>query len=631
MISRRARDAAPGGMGMAISRRSLRWGAVASAAMVAGMLPLATAGGAQAIEQDGKNIFVVGELQKVDNHNPFKGITVAAYETWAITYNTLTGYSADDFSPVPQLAESWEASDDNLTWTYHLVDNATFTDGVPLTAKDVVYTFKRVMAGESIEKTNYGSYVRNIDTVKALDDYTVQMTVKKPTPVMNNLQVPILPEHIWSKISSDDLPKYTNEPDADPPGMVGSGPFKLVDIVEGQSYRFEANPDYFGGAPHIDGVEFKIYQNDNSLVTALENGEIDFADDLDAKLFSTLEGKSGITATSSVNPAFSYITMNGGAALTDDTPIGTGHPSLKDPVVREAINYAIDKDALVDRTLDGRGEPGDTFIPPIYADQHLTITDPITYDPEKANQLLDDAGYTKGPDGIRTMPDGSDPLVYKLYDRSTSKTSQTTMELVQNWLKDIGIDSTLETVSENRLYGIAGDGTYDMYEWGWSDEPDPDYMTSVFTCGQRSYEAGSGKVWAGLNDSFYCNEDYDKLYEQQATEMDPAKRNELIKQAQQMVYDANAYIIYEYYDYLQAYRSDRYTDFTRQPSGDGPLLFQYGIYSYLSIRPVTDSGSSSSGSNTALIVGGVAAAAVLVGIVVWLATRGRRSSDADVE
>ncbi|HVQ18588.1 MAG TPA: ABC transporter substrate-binding protein, partial [Actinomycetes bacterium] len=321
--------------------------------MVAGLLPLATTTGAQAIEQDGKNIFVVGELQKVDNLNPFKGITVAAYETWALTYNTLTGYSADDFAPVPQLAESWEASDDNKTWTYHLVDNATFTDGEPLTADDVVYTFERVMAGESIERTNYGSYVRNIESVKATDDYTVVMTVKEPTPVMNNLQVPILPEHIWSKISSDDLPKYANEPGDDPPGMVGSGPFKLVDVVEGQSYRFEANPDYWGGAPHIDGVEFKIYQNDNSLVTALEQGEIDFADDLDANLFATLEDNPDIQAESSVNPAFSYITFNGGAALTDGTPIGTGHPSLKDPVVREAINYAIDKDALVDRTLAG--------------------------------------------------------------------------------------------------------------------------------------------------------------------------------------------------------------------------------------------------------------------------------------
>jgi peptide/nickel transport system substrate-binding protein len=620
---------------MAMTRRSLRWGAVASAAMVAGMLPLATAGGsAQAMEQDGKDIFVVGMLQDVDNLNPFKGITVAAYESWALTYNYLTGYSAEDFSPVPSLAESWEHSDDNMTWTYHLVDNATFSDGEPVTAKDVEYTFNRVMAGESIEKTNYGSYVKNIESVKATDDLTVEMTVKQPTPIMENLSIPILPEHIWSDINADELKEYTNEPDSNPPGMVGSGPFIMTDAVKGQYYRYETNPDFWGDAPNIDGIEFKIYQNDNGLVTALENGEIDFADDIDANLFSTLEGNENITMESNQYSGFNYITMNGGAQLTDGTPIGDGHPSLKDPVVREAIAYAIDKDALVDRTLDGRGSPGSTFIPPIYSDFHLEVEDPVTYDPDRANELLDEAGYTMGSDGIRTMPDGSDPLVYKLYSRQNSKTSQTTIELLQGWLKDIGIDSTAETVSEGRLYGIAGDGTFDMYEWGWVVEPDPDYQTSVFTCGQMSYETAAGKVWAGLNDSFYCNEDYDKLYDEQSTEVDRDARAEIVKQAQQMVYDANAYIITEYYDYLQAYRSDRYTGFVHQPTGDGAILFQYGIYSYMNIEPVTgDSGSSgeSSDSNTALIVGGVAAAAVLAGVIVWLATRGRRSSDADVE
>ncbi|MCZ3387668.1 MAG: ABC transporter substrate-binding protein [Actinomycetia bacterium] len=620
---------------MAMTRRSLRWGALATTALMAAILPLAAAGGqAQALEQDGKNIFVVGVLQDVDNLNPFKGITVAAYESWALTYGYLTGYSAEDFSSVPAIAETWEPSEDGLTWTYHLRDDAMFSDGEPLTSADVVYSFQRVIDGESIEKTNYGSYVKNIESVKATDDYTVEMLIKAPSPIMNNLAVPILPEHIWSEISADELGKYTNEPDSDPPGMIGSGPFVMTDAVKDQYYRYTVNPNWYGEQPNIDGIEFKIYQNDNGLVTALQNGEIDFADDIQANLFSTLEGQDNITAKSSQYSGFNYLTFNGGAQLTDGTPIGTGHPSLKDPVVREAIHYAIDQEALVDRTLDGRGTPGETFIPPIYGDYHLTIEDPITYDPGYANQLLDDAGYTKGTDGIRTMPDGSDPLVYNLYSRQNSKTSQTTIELLGEWLKAIGIDSTSESVSEGRLYGIAGDGTYDMYEWGWVVEPDPDYQTSVFTCGQMSYETGSGKIWAGLNDSFYCNKEYDQLYDQQANEIDRSARADIVKQAQQMVYDANAYIVTEYYDYLQAYRSDRYTNFTEQPSDNGAILFQYGTYSYLSIEPVTEgsSGSSdSSSSNTAMIVGGVAAAAVLVGLIVWLATRGRRGSDADVE
>ncbi|MEO8106333.1 MAG: ABC transporter substrate-binding protein [Actinomycetes bacterium] len=605
---------------------------MASTAMVAGLLPMATIGGqAEALEQDGKNIFVVGVLQDVDNLNPFKGITVAAYEAWALSYDSLTGYGAESFEPVPQLAEEWGASEDGLTWTYNLVENATFSDGEVLNADDVVYTFQRIIDGKSIERTNWGSYVKNIDTVKAVDDYTVEMKVTKPSPIMDHLAIPILPEHIWKDIDADGLRKYTNEPGTDPPGMVGSGPFIMTDAVKGQYYRFDTNEDYWAGPAHIDGIEYKIYQNDSGLVTALENGEIDFADDLEASSFNTLDNPD-ITAKSSQYSGFNYLTFNGGARLTDGTPIGNGHPSLKDPIVREAINYAIDKDALVDRTLQGRGTPGDTFIPPIYGDLHLTIEDPITYDPAKANQLLDDAGYTMGADGIRTMPDGSDPLVYQLYSRQNSKTSQTTIQLLEGWLKAIGIDSKSETVSEGRLYGIAGDGTFDMYEWGWVVEPDPDYQTSVFTCDQVSYETSGGQIYAGLNDSFYCDPAYDKLYEQQSTEIDPQARADIVKQAQQMVYDANAYVVTEYYDYLQAYRNDRFTGFVEQPSDNGAILFQYGTYSYMNIQPVTaESGSSSSSSNTALIVGGVAAAAVLVGLIVWLATRGRRGVNADVE
>ena len=619
---------------MGRTRRSLRWGAVASAAMVAGLLPLATTGGqAQALEQDGKNIFVVGVLQDVDNLNPFKGITVAAYESWALTYDSLTGYGEESFEPVPQLAKEWGASEDGLTWTYNLVEDATFSDGEALNADDVVYTFQRIIDGKSIERTNWGSYVKNIESVTAVDDYTVEMVVKEPSPIMDTLTIPILPEHIWSKIDADELRKYTNEPDSDPPGMVGSGPFVMTDAVKGQYYRFETNENFWGDRPNIDGVEFKIYQNDNGLVTALENGEIDFADDVEASLFATIEDNPDITAKSSQYSGFNYLTFNGGAQLTDGTPIGDGHPSLKDPIVREAIHYAIDKEALVDRTLQGRGSVGDTFIPPIYGDFHQTIEDPITYDPDKANDLLDEAGYAVGDDGIRTMPDGSDPLVYQLYSRQNSKTSQTTIQLLEGWLKEIGIDSNAETVSEGRLYGIAGDGTFDMYEWGWVVEPDPDYQVSVFTCDQMSYETKSGQVYAGLNDSFYCDSEYDQLYQDQAVEVDRDARADLVKQAQQKVYDANAYIVTEYYDYLQAYRSDRYTGFVEQPSDNGAILFQYGTYSYENIEPVTaDSGSSSSSSsNTALIVGGVAAAAVLVGLIVWFATRGRRGAEADVE
>ncbi len=578
---------------------------------------------------DEEVIFRVGVLQDIDNLNPFKGITGAAYEAWGLMYDQLTGLSAEDFSPTPALAESWDTSEDGLTWTYHIREGVTFSDGEPMTADDVAYTFNRVMDGE-VEQTNYGSYVASIKSVEATDDYTVVMTLKKPTPIMEQLSVPILPEHIWSEIDDDEVRDYANEPGSDPPGGVGTGPFVLEESREGQFYRFSTNEDYWGKVPSIDGVEFRLYRNTDAMVQALKNGEIDFADDIDPLPFAALEGEENIEARSSVYFGWNYLVMNGGAQLVDGTEIGNGHPSLQDPEVRLAIHHAVDKDVLVDRALDGRGSPGTTIIPPLYP-EHAEPDDPITFDPDEANRILDEAGYERGPDGIRTMPDGSDPLVYQLYARNNSEASKTTIQFLQGWLEDIGIDSNVDTVSESRLYEIAGEGTFDMYEWGWSTEPDPDYQLSTFTCGQFSYEVANGTIYAGLNDAFWCDPEYDRLYKEQSTELDPERRTEIAQEMQMMAYDANAYIVTFYYDYPQAYRTDRFTGFVPQPDPDGAILFQWGVHSYLNIEPVDGTEAAGSDSNLAMVAGGVALVAVVGGLGAYLVGRRRRHAGADVE
>jgi peptide/nickel transport system substrate-binding protein len=290
---------------------------------------------------------------------------------------------------------------------------------------------------------------------------------------------------------------------------------------------------------------------------------------------------------------------------------------------------AVDKDVLIDRLFGGYGTPGSTVVPPLY-NEHLEPADPVVYDPDEANRMLDEAGYAKGDDGIRTMPDGSNPLVYRLFARSTSETSQQTIQLLQGWLKEIGIDSTVQVVSEDRLYEIAGEGTFELYEWGWVPEPDPDSMMSNFTCDQLSYE-WRGSIWAGYNDSFYCDDEYEELYKQQAVELDPAKRTAIVQQMQQMLYDDEAYIVTAYYDYLQAYRTDRFTGFVPQPDPDGAILFQYGIFSYLSIGEPTGDTTSGEDSNTPMLILGAVGIASVVAVAAWLAARSRRPDSADTE
>ncbi len=607
----------------------------AAMSLVGGTVPASGASG-------DPTTFTVGIKQDIDSLNPFTGIVASAYEMYQMNYETLTDYGQKDFSAQPALAESWDTSEDGLTWTYHLRPGLKWSDGQPLTSADVVYTFNRIINGK-YEQTNYGNYVAAITSVKATDDTTVVFTVKKPTPVMLHLYVYILPEHLWKDIDQKEVRKFANEPGPD--GVVGSGPYIVTEHQKGQFLRFKANPNYYGGKPKVDEVVFRVFQNDDSLAQALKRGEIDFADDLGANVFKSLEGVDGVTTRDAAYSGFNEIAFNTGAALDDGTPIGDGHPALKDPKLRVALSYAVDKAALAERVYGGHATPGDSFIPSLYKNMHY---DPgasaYTFDPQKAQQLLDEAGYTKGSDGIRTMPNGGRKLSFRLYGRSNSPESQQTVQFVAGWFRDVGIEVKPKIVSEDSLTEIIGQGNFDLFEWGWVVEPDPNYQASTFTCANRSYKDG-GQVYANLSDSFYCSPEYDRLNDVQAAQIDPAERAATVKQMQKLVYDSAAYIITVYYNDPQAYRSDRFTGLLPQPDPDGSLLFQYGTYSYKNMRPVTakdtqdgtagtaDStdaaASDDSGSNTGLIVGGIVVAVLLIGGIAFYLSR--RRPDSDVE
>ena len=187
---------------------------------------------------------------------------------------------------------------------------------------------------------------------------------------------------------------------------------------------------------------------------------------------------------------------------------------------------------------------------------------------------------------MRTMPGGGRELSFRLLGRSNSPTSQQSVQFVAGWLEDVGVEVKTKIVSEDAMTEIIGEGKFDMFEWGWVVEPDPDYQLSTFLCANRSYKDG-GSVFANLSDSFFCDDEYDALYEQQKTQIEPAERAETVKEMQRILYEQAPYVVTFYYDNLEAYRSDRFTGFEPQPAPDGSLLFQYGTHSYRSIRPVT--------------------------------------------
>ncbi len=607
--------------------------ALAPAAAQAADTPSPSATGSTA-----PKVLTVGIVNDVDSLNPFVGFLVESYEVWGLMYDTLTGYGAEDFSAVPGLAESWTTSDDGTVWTYTLRSGVTWSDGEPLTARDAAYTFNRIIDGEA-EQTNYGGYVANIVSAEATDDTTLVLTTDVPTPTMLHLAVTILPDNFWSEVSGKQVSTFTNEPGGTPP-PVGSGPYVLTGREVGQSVTLEANENYWAGAPHMDEIVFRVYSSAEALAQALRKGEIDIADSLEANVFNSLKGQDGIETLESKYSGFNEIAFNVGAATVDDRKIGDGHPALEDKRVRIALAHAVDLDTILQRAAGGYGEVASGVIPSMYPSLHYQAEQPYAFDIDEANRLLDEAGYARGSDGIRTMPDGTNPLKLRFFARSESKPSQTTMQFVQEWFKEVGVEIVPKVISEDQLTEAVTTGEFDIFEWGWVVEPDPDFQLSVFTCDQRSYEEG-GELQPGLSDGFYCNPDYDALYAKQKTQIDPDERAATVKEMQKILYDDVPYLVEYYYDDLQAYRSDRIAGVVRQPEPDGVIVFQYGTYTYRNVMTKADydaaqvatSGDAaadagdSEGSNTGLLVGGAVALLALLGGGFLLARRNRSTEN----
>ena len=554
---------------------------LASLGIVASLLALSPAQHAGAADED-KVTFTLGLKNEVDSFNPFLGFEAPSYEAWALTYDYMVGYSMDDMSPVPALAKSWEASEDGLTWTFDIRDGVTWSDDVPFTAADIAYTYTRVINGET-ESGLYGSYLTNVETVTAPDDTTVVLKLKSPNPALPLLPIPIIPEHIWKAVNDKEMATYPAEPSEGKP-VVGTGPFVLVEgKAGGSTYRFEKNPDYWGGEPHIDEVIIRVFKAEDPMVQALIKGEVDFIHDINPLQIKALEGRENIKAFNGVSPYFEELGFNTGAVDTEtDKPIGDGNPALKDPKFRHALGYALDQDRLLKSAYQGAAVRGDTIVPVAFPEFRWEPSEEeaFKFDLDRAGELLDEAGYEKGADGFRTMPDGKPIGTLRLFARPEEQHSTTIMDFFSEWLGEIGIKSEVTVRESARLTKDIIAGEYDVFHWGWYVESDPGSVVSYFTCEQR----------ANANDSWWCDPEYDALMKAQASEMDKAKRVEIVQEMQKMVFEASPYLVLAYTADGQAYRTDRFACFVPQPKPDGVLVMQYGAGNYPLIRPTKDAG-----------------------------------------
>lgn len=610
---------------MAISVTRTRPGRLAAgaAALAAGLAGVAVGAPPAQADSDEKTSITIAVSQEVDSLSPFQAVRVITTSLHRWMYDFLTNYDPETGETIPALAESWETSEDGLTWTYHIRQDATWTDGEPVTAEDVAWTFNTMMTDPAAAEAN-GNFVENFETVTATDEYTVEIQLSQPQVTMLALDVPILPEHIWSGI--EDYGAFNNDEEFP---IVSNGPWILTDYQPNQTITFEPNEDYWRGAPQFDELVLRTINDADAQVEALRAGEVDFVQGLTPAQFRSLEGEENIELNQADGKRFQGMTLNPGATLQDGTPFGDGHPALQDPVVREALVRTIDREAIYEVAYGGFGEPNAGYIPSRYDIYHWEPERPVSeeFDIDAANQLLDDAGYTMGDDGIRVSPDGR-PLSFRFNVHADNPQYVQAAQMMAEWASEAGIELKVEPVSE--VGSLLDDGTYDILTTGWSVNPDPNYVLSINLCSGLPTEVGGPY----LSDAYFCNEEYDQLYEQQLAELDVDARAELVKQMQEILYETNVFVVWGYADALEAYRSDVIAEMTPQPDPGGNYYGQDGYWSWWSAVPAGAEGSgeggggdasaasdSDDGSNTALVIGIIVVAAVVLGAVFFIARR----------
>ncbi len=558
-----------------------------------------------------KLVLRVGTLQDIDSLNPFAGVTVAAYEMYHLNYDMLTGY-APDGSVRPEIADSWETSVDGLTWTFKIHPGMKWQDGQPVTANDVAFTYNYIIDNEL---TAYTSSTVNIKEAVAIDDATVEFRLTKPKATMLRLWIPIVPEHIWSKIPGDKAGTYNSEPP-----VIGSGPFQVIDVKKGSYIRFAANKDYWKGAPKVDEVIIQIYTNQDTMAMDLKSGALDVAVDLPAAQFDALKNEPGITARPSLFRYFVELAMN-----VYDSDDSQANPVLRDLAFREAISWAVDKQKVVDTALNGYGEVGQSIIGP-WTDGAWTPSPEETFgfDLEKSKQMLDAAGYTDSDgDGIREDKQGK-PIELRLWTRSESPEQQRAGKLIAGWFESIGLSIVLSVENDGTIndgiYAYKGDAyapDFDLFIWGWGGTADPGYQLGSFITSQIEW-------W---NDCCFSSAEYDELYNAQDAEMDWPTREKQVQRMQQVFYEDAPYVVLYYPQTLIAYNSDKWEGWVPYPGETGRVVLQNdNIDTYVQVQPKTAATeTTSSSSSTLWIVIGAVVAIILIVLVVVLVRRGRRS------
>lgn len=426
----------------------------------------------------------------------------------------------DDLTMQPALAESWEVSDDQLTWTFTLREGVEFHDGSPFTSEDVLYSYNRIIDNELANAWRFAA----ITDISAPDDLTVVIEVASPTP---NLLANLGAFKGMAMVNEDNVESGDIQT-----APVGTGPFVFENYTTADSIELVANPNYWDGAPEIDALTFRFISEGTTALTALQNGEIHWTDTIPAQNIAGLADTEGVTLGQTGSNDYWYLALNQARE-----PFG-------DERVRQAIAYAIDRDAIAQAAWQGAATVNQLAVPE--SSSWYVEYDGYTTDPARAQELLAEAGVEN--------------LELEIMVASDYPETVTAAQVMESQLAEAGIGLTIRTIDFGTWLDDQNSGNFDMLMMGWLGNLDPDdfYYAQHHSTG-------------GFNAQGYNNPDVDRLLDDARVETDEATRYELYAEAARIIADEASYIYLYNPDVVQAW-SDEVSGY--EVRGDAAIRFR---------------------------------------------------------
>jgi peptide/nickel transport system substrate-binding protein len=488
-------------------------------------------------------ILRVGTINYVDSLNPFNYIESQSVNAFIMLYPQLVQYKYEDgkYEIEGDWAKSWETSPDGKDWTFHLIPGGQWSDGKPLTAADAVWSINTTVKFADGPTAVQAAALQHVESAEAPDDQT--LVIHYESPVGNVLaqleQFFVLPRQVYEPLAEGNGKGLkTFQPQQHLP-LVSAGVYRLKSYEKKGTTVYTADPNYWGPKSNAEAVALTYYTNADAMLSDLKGGQLDWVDQVPFSAVDAVKKDSNLVVETVPGAETTNITWN-------SNPRKPKNRELLDPQVKKALSMCVDRDKIIEVVFSGYADTVESLPGHISPLENPNLG-PLEHDCDAANQMLDDLGYTKGPDGTRVAPattgKNAQPEHKMSYEiivpNSLNFNGEREFDIVKEGFAEAGVEVTikpggdstaayaLETGDNCDAAKSTGYDSFDIAMWDWIGYVDPDFMLSVVTKGQ----------WCSWSDTGWDSPEFDALYDKQGTTIDPEERKQIVWEMQQMIYD----------------------------------------------------------------------------------------------